>query len=544
MIKRHIAAILILCLVLGIAGFGFAYADGFDEYSVYYDGNNTHCTGYYVKGNVYLPVSMIGDYFDNDAITKIDKSAMKLYINLSAADIIMADDETTAFVKNNAGTVYIPLKSLNGNICFSMNVMEQFFHTGYTVSGNTIKLKPYDGSLKVARIGSKDIDAAVSLFSEGDTSATTISFKSGERIFIEGETSSYYKFSDFDGNTCYASKSDIIIENIDLSNIDFYAPRQVKFKQAKNQKINVVWQYVSSVSPEAPGRTPGIDIMAPTWFRLIVGGDGSIENVGDRGYTDLCHDNGFMVWATITNSMNASATTTLFSNPSMQNKAIAQYLFYACLYDVDGINIDFESVKDSDADGLTAFTKQLRYYTEKQGITLSIDTMVPKPWNAEYDRDALSDYVDYLAVMSYDEHYGGSKIPGSVSSLPFVIEAIEGCLDEGVPAEKLLMGVPLYTRIWTVDSNGSIVSNPAVTMARMNQIISEYNLKPTYLSKEMQNYAEYKTSSGTAKVWIEDEVSITNRLSLVEEYNIAGSACWQYSQGTDEIWQVFDRYLH
>ena len=78
----------------------------------------------------------------------------------------------------------------------------------------------------------------------------------------------------------------------------------------------------------------------------------------------------------------------------------------------------------------------------------------------------------------------------------------------------------------------------------MNEILSEKNLTPAYLKKEMQNYVEYPASSGTARVWIEDQTSITNRLALVNKYNIAGSACWQFSQGTNEIWTVFDRYLH
>ena len=81
-------------------------------------------------------------------------------------------------------------------------------------------------------------------------------------------------------------------------------------------------------------------------------------------------------------------------------------------------------------------------------------------------------------------------------------------------------------------------------MTRMNEILLENNLTPTYLSKEMQNYVEYQDEDGTAKVWIEDSTSITNRLSLVSTYDIAGSACWQFSQGTSEIWQLFDRYLH
>ena len=81
-------------------------------------------------------------------------------------------------------------------------------------------------------------------------------------------------------------------------------------------------------------------------------------------------------------------------------------------------------------------------------------------------------------------------------------------------------------------------------MTRMAEILRTNQLSLSYLSKEMQNYVEYPASNGTAKVWLEDSTSITNRLSLVHTYGIAGSACWQYSQGTSEIWDLFDRYLH
>ena len=124
------------------------------------------------------------------------------------------------------------------------------------------------------------------------------------------------------------------------------------------------------------------------------------------------------------------------------------------------------------------------------------------------------------------------------------MDAIEKCLEEGVPASKLLMGVPLYTRVWVVDSNGKILSNSAVTMPKMAEILRTRQLSPSYLSREMQNYVEYAASNGTARVWLEDSTSITNRLSLVHTYGIAGSACWQYSQGAPEIWELFDRYLH
>jgi len=78
------------------------------------------------------------------------------------------------------------------------------------------------------------------------------------------------------------SKQDITVEDLDLSTIDFYAPRKNKFKQNANEKINVAWQYVYEVTPDAPAKTSGIDIIAPTWFRLIVeGGEFFTKDYGE-----------------------------------------------------------------------------------------------------------------------------------------------------------------------------------------------------------------------------------------------------------------------
>ena len=261
-----------------------------------------------------------------------------------------------------------------------------------------------------------------------------------------------------------------------------------------------------------------------------------------KANTDSAHANGYMVWATITNNFTTKGstafTTKTFNNNNLLNRSIAQYIFYSCLYDADGINIDYEDVADSDAAGLVAFTALLRNYTERQGLVLSIDTLIPRPWTIEYDRAALSKYVDYLAVMTYDEHYSGSPAPGSVSSLPWVEDAVKTILKD-VPSSKLLLGIPLYTRMWTVDGNGKIVSNPAAKMPTVRNVVEENKLTPKWLDKEKQYYVEFPDEAGTTKIWIEDSRSISNRLNLVTKYNLAGAASWQICQSEDQIWDVY-----
>lgn len=53
----------------------------------------------------------------------------------------------------------------------------------------------------------------------------------------------------------------------------------------------------------------------------------------------------------------------------------------------------------------------------------------------QYNRKEQGVMADYVVIMGYDEHFGGSPEAGSVSSYNFVKEGIEETLKE-VPAEK------------------------------------------------------------------------------------------------------------
>jgi spore germination protein YaaH len=144
--------------------------------------------------------------------------------------------------------------------------------------------------------------------------------------------------------------------------------------------------------------------------------------------------------------------------------------------------------------------------------------------------------------MTYDEHYSSSPVAGSVASLPWVEEAIVNTLKE-VPKEKVLLGVPMYTRVWVVDNNGKVIRNPSASMPYVQTLIVEKNLTPIWLEKEKQHFVSYANGSYTDKIWVEDARSIANRLDLVRKYGLAGSACWQYSQASPEIWDVFSAML-
>ncbi len=547
--KNRVILIAMICLLVtavtatGIMAGLSSFGANEDTTPIYFEGKRLSEGGYIVNQTPYVPISVAKSLGNTDKLT-FDGTGKKLLIDLSKQNIMMADSQTTDFVKKYGGIVYIPLKTFDDVLCVPMDAAEQFLKLSSSVSNGTIRIHRYSGTDKVAKINGNNIDLVTNLHSQGKQASFPLN--RGEMVSILGETDNYYKIEARNELTGYVMKSHVEISDVDLSTVDFYAPKKDKYVRGK-EKINVVWQYCSATTPPPPEtKEEGIDILAPTWFHQIVDGGGSVENTGDLSYTKNAHNNGYLVWATITNNMSTKGSTaysgTVFNNSALLNRSVAQYLFYSSLYDVDGINIDYEQVADKDAAGLTSFTALLRQYTERQGLNLSIDTLIPKPWTIEYDRHALAKYVDYIAVMTYDEHYSSSPTAGSVASLPWVTEAIEATLKE-VPKEKILLGVPLYTRVWVVDNSGKVIRNPSASMGYIRDLIVDMNLTSTWLDKEKQYFISYPNGVYTDKIWVEDARSVANRLSLVQNYDLAGSACWEYRWAMPEIWPVFNSML-
>ena len=44
-------------------------------------------------------------------------------------------------------------------------------------------------------------------------------------------------------------------------------------------------------------------------------------------------------------------------------------------------------------------------------------------------------------------------------------------------------------------------------------------------------------------MWIEDEESIKEKVGLVKEYNLAGTAAWEKDRESENIWTVINQEL-
>ena len=170
-----------------------------------------------------------------------------------------------------------------------------------------------------------------------------------------------------------------------------------------------------------------------------------------------------------------------------------------------------------------------------------IDNYVPQPYNEHYNLAEQGVMADYVFLMAYDEHVDGSYEAGSVASLPFVKEGIEKTLQE-VPKEKVINGIPFYTRLWTESNNGTL-SSEVMTMDQAIQYVQENGIEVYWEKETAQNYGELLTDSGTQKIWIEDEQSIEEKMKLIEQYGLAGVASWKLGFERADVWSVISQYL-
>ncbi len=190
------------------------------------------------------------------------------------------------------------------------------------------------------------------------------------------------------------------------------------------------------------------------------------------------------------------------------------------------------------------FISELHAALQPAGKMVSVDVMRTNGdpnWSGSYDRYALGKAADFVILMAYEEHWAGSGMPGSVGSLPWVNEGIRLLLQE-IPAHKVVLGVPFFTRDWVTDQVKGTVTDADLTLTEMQNVLSSQKPEIKWDASTQQNYAEYTQESKKHQIWLEDAASMRERKDLILKYGLAGAAGWYVGEETKDIWPVFDGF--
>jgi len=298
-------------------------------------------------------------------------------------------------------------------------------------------------------------------------------------------------------------------------------------------------EFTAEVYSEIESAGYYINVVSPTWFKLNE--EGGIDSLANENYVAWARNQGLQVWALFDNSFDDELTYRVLSDSAKRQALAKELLQYCEKYQLHGINVDFEEMSEKTDHYFIQFLRELSIELRTNGYLLSADCLVPSEWTSYYRRDIMGQLCDYVIVMAYDEHYSGDTVAGSTSSQQFTVSAIYNMLhEEGVSKEKLILGVPYYTRIWMGLEN---LRSEAVGMTSAKNFIEQNDLTVTYDKETGQNYAEGMVDGTLYRIWIEDAASMKWRLKLMKDNALAGVAAWSLGLESDEIWTAYEEVL-
>lgn len=500
--------------------------------------------------SIFLPLSFMQEKIDNTII--FDEKSKSIIITTAEKVIQMPTDSLTFFVNQKPVDLHVsPIISKEGQIYVAIEPLLSFYPIQYSVLKET-------GAVWIQKNGDRYIQGKITaedvhpeklrLRTEPSLKAAyTADLSKQENVMIEAEEQDYYLVRKENGisgyiNKKYVQKNKEVTISISQQSDTITIPKITG-------PIQLTWEAVYTKNPDHTQipEMMGVNVVSPTWFSLV-GNEGSINNLASLEYSKWAQSKGYQVWGLFSNSFDPVLTHEALKDFETRQKIIVQLLHFSQMYQLQGINFDIENVKQEDGPLVTQLMREATPYLHEAGLVVSMDITFyageNNNWSSFYERSKLAAIVDYLIIMAYDEHSGSSPVAGSVSSLPWVEENLQNLLKE-VPKEKLVLGVPLYSRLWKEQLNEdgtTTVNSQAMSMTKVKEWLAEKGLQPVYDEASGQNYVEYyaEDEKATYKIWIEDELSLSKRANLAAAYQLAGVASWSRLFGDQEAWTAIN----
>ncbi|WP_079480073.1 glycosyl hydrolase family 18 protein [Halobacillus salinus] len=493
----------------------------------------------------YVPFSFIKEKVDSNIV--YDEASQSVIVTMPENVYQLPTDELKYFMNQKEHSLHFPVtKSENNQLFLAVSWLEQVYPVYLHRTKHALVFYENGSNKKMAEIKSSLEDYQTKLRkSPSVMSPYYINLEPGDKVYIIGEEGRFFHALSENGTIGYLPKDSV--ENLKSQKVDSKTEKQKRRDIHEiDEPIHVAWDafYNPDATPTEVKPERGIDVLSPTWFHLI-DGEGNIENYAKKEYVDSAHENGIDVWALFSNSFDPDLTKQVLSSFEKRQDVIRQLLDYSRVYNLDGINIDFENVYLDDGPLFTQFVREFTPLAHQAGLVVSVDVAFPdgsERWSQFLEHEQLADASDYMMVMAYDEHWANSPNPGSVASLPWVRENMNNLL-ELVPNDKVLLGIPLYTRLWTVtklDNGETDVSSESMTMEEAKKWMADRKIEPEFKSSTGQNVVTYEDENKTYYIWLEDKTSLQTRIQLMKEHNLAGIATWSKSFADKEAWRIID----
>lgn len=446
-----------------------------------------------------------------------------------------------AVVKTPGGQPAVQQES-DGKVYISLDVVKEYTDLDYAYYSdpNRVVIRNEWDGVEQATVQS---DTAQVRQKGGIKSLILADVQKGDTLLYLENLDNWCKVMTADGYTGYIQTEDIS----EPEAIEARTAKKDSYERiTRDHKINLVWHQSTSTESndamaEMTAEMTGVNVISPTWFS-VTDETGTISSLASADYVKLAHDAGREVWGLIDNFNEAFDETTDLAYASVRSRIIEQLLAEAASCGMDGINVDFENLKEAGIPHYLQFLRELTSAAHAQNLVVSVDTPVPQAYTMYYQRGEQARFVDYMIVMAYDEHFAGSEKAGSVSSLPFVQQAVEE-MTRVMPADQVICGIPFYTRVWTEKFGQSAITSEVLGMDGAKNYAKENQMTETWDASLGQNVATVETSDARYTIWMEDEQSMEEKLKVIQSADLAGVAEWKLGFERADVWSLISEYI-
>ena len=432
------------------------------------------------------------------------------------------------------------------NVYVAADYVKLFTNYSYECYDRHVQVNTEWGTRQVAQLKK---DTAVRLRGGVKSPILTQAVK-GDTLEILEQMETWSKVKTADAVIGYVENKRLgeITEEMETPVTDYQAPEYTSL--TADSKICLGWHSIGGVAGNDTlysmvSGTKGMNVIAPTWFSMT-DENGAFRSFATAGYVTTAHQMGLQVWGVLDNFNYANengisiSTLNMLSSTTARQNLVKNVTDTAVGLGLDGINVDFEQLSSDCGPHYVEFLRELSIECRNKGLVLSIDNYVPFNFNDYYRLDIQGEVADYVIIMGYDEHWHGSKDPGSVASISYVSDGLDRTLQE-VPANKVVNALPFYTILWKTE--GTDVTDEYITMRNEADFMSKAGVSAEWDEVTCQNYAEWTSGSVNYQIWLEDAESIAVKLNMMTTKNIGGVAVWRLGYGTQAAWELINAYL-
>lgn len=551
-----VLVVLILIVLVGAAGVGSFLINRYKPGTEYMAGNE------YFNLTDENSVALIqnGELLEEQAVLiGGEPYAAYTYVESQLNSCFYWDEETKGILLTTSGGVQTLLpgdaavaktpggqpavqQESDGKVYISLDVVKEYTDLDYAYYSdpNRVVIRNEWDGVEQATVQS---DTAQVRQKGGIKSLILADVQKGDTLLYLENLDNWCKVMTADGYTGYIQTEDIS----EPEAIEARTAKKDSYERiTRDHKINLVWHQSTSTESndamaEMTAEMTGVNVISPTWFS-VTDETGTISSLASADYVKLAHEAGREVWGLIDNFNEAFDETTDLAYASVRSRIIEQLLAEAASCGMDGINVDFENLKEAGIPHYLQFLRELTSATHAQNLVVSVDTPVPQAYTMYYQRGEQARFVDYMIVMAYDEHFAGSEEAGSVSSLPFVQQAVEE-MTRVMPADQVICGIPFYTRVWTEKFGQSAITSEVLGMDGAKNYAKENQMTETWDASLGQNVATVETSDARYTIWMEDEQSMEEKLKVIQSADLAGVAEWKLGFECADVWSLISKYI-